>query len=308
MRIVLLCATRRGYRFLDKLADLAAGHELVVFSFREDPWEPAFLDDIRALAERKGARFFETKNVGGEKWWGFWESEPVDLMLVVSWRYLIPEQIYRRPRRGTFVFHDSVLPAYRGFSPTVWAMINGEDHTGVTLFEIAEEVDAGDIVDQKRIPVGPDDTIATVMVRVTEIYLTLLERNLARLLDGTAPRRVQDHHLATFTCKRLPEDNRIDWSADAQEIYNLIRAVTAPYPGAYTSLKGRKLIVWSARREPFPPYAGRVPGRVVQVRAGEGAVLLTGDGALLITEVQLEGQDRTRADRVLNRITLTLGR
>ena len=221
-------------------------------------------------------------------------------MLVVSWRYMIPPRVYRRPRLGTFVLHDSLLPTYRGFSPTVWSIINGEDHTGVTLFEIAEEVDSGDLVDQQRVPVGLDDTIAVVIERVTQTYLDLLERNLTRLIDGSAPRHPQDHSQATYTCKRNLEDNRINWSASSSKIHNLIRAVSWPYPGAYTTLAKRMLRVWSAQRlADFRSYVGRIPGRIVEIRGGEGSVVLTGDGALLLTQVQLEGGEVVRANEVL---------
>src|SRR5687768_7280470 len=102
MRIALLCATRRGYRCLEKLIQIAPDAELVVFSFQEDPWEPPFRDDIRALTEAHGGQFHESKAVSGERWRAFWESTKLDLMLVVSWRYLIPREVYSRPRRGTF--------------------------------------------------------------------------------------------------------------------------------------------------------------------------------------------------------------
>ncbi len=305
MRIVLLCATRRGYRVLERLIEIAPDADLTVFSFREEAHEPPFLDDIRALAEAHGTQFHEARRVGGRR--EFWDTTPVDLMLVVSWRYLIPAEIYRRPTRGTFVFHDALLPAYRGFAPTVWAIINGEDHTGATLFEIADEVDSGDIVAQQRVPITADATIAEVLEDVTQAYLWLLEDKLPALLAGTATRSAQDQTQATFTCKRLPEDNRIDWTQSTPRIYNLIRAVTTPYPGAFTSLAGRKLTIWAAhpveRR-----YIGRVPGRVVEIKPGEGSVVLTGDGALLVTEVQLEGEARARAADVLNSLTQTLGR
>ncbi|MGC8874797.1 MAG: methionyl-tRNA formyltransferase, partial [Chloroflexia bacterium] len=299
--------TRRGYRFLQKLLALKPDAELIVFSFREEPWEPPFMDDIRELAESRGHRFYEARNVGSRRWQVFWEATPVDLMLVVSWRYRVPPAVFRRPRKGTFVWHDALLPAYRGFSPTVWAILNGEDQTGATLFEMAEEIDSGDIVDQERVPIGPDDPIRVVMERVTEAYLVLLERNLAKLLAGTAPRHPQDPAQATYTCKRLPQDNRIDWSASTKQIYNLIRAVSAPYPGAFTYLDGHKMIVWAARRlEHAPRYVGRVPGRVVEVRPGEGSVVLTGDGALLLTEVQLEGMPPMCASEVLISLSQTL--
>jgi len=309
MHIVLLCATRRGYLFLKRLAELLPQSRLTVFSFREEPWEPPFLDDIRELTLVSGGQFFESKHVANQQWSSLWESTMVDLMFVVNWRYLIPSNVYLRPRLGTFVFHDSLLPEYRGFSPTVWAIINGEDHTGVTLFKIAEEVDAGDIVDQERVPIGPDDTIAVVIERVTQTYLDLLERNLDDLINGTVRLYPQDHSRATYTCKRIPEGNRIDWAASSESIYNLVRAVSVPYPGAYTYLSGRKMRVWSARRVTnVRRYVGRVPGRVIEVRPGEGAVVLTGDGALLLTQVQMEGDGIICAADVLNSLAQTLGR
>lgn len=305
MHIVLLGATRRGCRVLEKLIALAPDAELTVFSFREEPHEPPFLDDMRALAEAHGAQFYAARRIGAQR--EFWAATPVDLMLVVSWRYLIPAEIYRRPARGTFVFHDALLPEYRGFAPTVWAMINGEDHTGATLFAIADAVDSGDIVAQQRVPIAPDATIAEVIEDVTQAYLDLLQANLPALLAGTAARTPQDQRRATFTCKRLPDDNRLDWTQPTTSLYNLIRAVTAPYPGAFTTLAGRKLIVWAARPVERR-YVGRVPGRVVEVRPGEGSVVLTGDGALLITEVQLDGEPRVGAADVLNSLAQTLGR
>jgi methionyl-tRNA formyltransferase len=309
MRIALLGATRRGHLFLEKLASLAPDAELLVFSFREEPWEPPFLDDLRALTLARGGQFFEAKQLGSPRWTPVWESAPVDLMLVVSWRYMLPPTVFRRPRLGTFVFHDSLLPEYRGFAPTVWALLNGEDHTGVTLFEIAESVDSGDVVDQQRVPIGPDDAIGVVLERVTEAYLQLLERNLGALLSGQAARRSQDEARATYTCKRLPEDNAIDWSAPTERIFNLIRAVSAPYPGAYTTLQGERLRVWAARRlVPERRYVGRVPGRVAEVRQGEGAVVLTGDGALLLTQVQRDGGPVVGAAEILNSPAQTLGR
>lgn len=308
MHIVLLCATRRGYLFLQKLIELIPQSRLTVFSFHEEPWEPPFLDDIGELALGHGARFLVTKQVGDPRWASFWQTTPIDLMLVVSWRYLIPSRVYQRPRQKTYVFHDSLLPAYRGFAPTVWAIINGESHTSVSLFEISELVDSGDIVDQQKVPIGPDDPIAVVMEHVTQAYLTLLERNLHPLLDGTAPRRAQDHTRATYTCKRLPEDNRIDWTASSEQVYNLIRAVSRPYSGAYTYLAGKRLIVWSARRIDSMQYVGIVPGRVAGVRPGEGALVLADDGPLLLTEVQVEGGEVVCASEVLNSINLTLGR
>ncbi len=303
MRIALFCATQRGYRVLQKLIELAPQADLLVFSFREEPWEPPFLDDIRTLAESHGAQFVETKQVA--RWGSLWDTTPVDLMLAVNWRYIIPASVFQRA--PAYVFHDSLLPAYRGFSPTVWAMINGEDHTGVTLFEMVEDYDRGDIVGQERVPIAPADTIDLVTYRVTDAYVRVLEKYLPALLNGTATLIPQDEAQATYTCKLLPEDFRIDWSWPTSRIDNLIRAVTAPYAGAYTTLNGQKLTIWAAQPV-AAPYVGRIPGRVINMDAASGVTILTGDSALLLTRVQLDGHDPAPAAEVVNRISFTLGR
>lgn len=301
MNIVLFCATRRGAIFLDELARLLPEGNLTVFSFRETPEEPPFLEDIRAGSERVGARFFKTKNPGSRKWKGWFADHPVDLMFAVSWRYLIPPEIYDRARLGAYVFHDSLLPEYRGFAPTLWAIINGEDHTGATLFSMAEKMDQGGIVDQERVAIGPDEEIASVMERVTRTYVALLGRNWQRLCGGELVTHPQDESNATYGCKRLPRDNLIDWNAPTETIHNLIRAVARPYPGAYTYFQGRELRVWSARRlNDFPVFHGRVPGRLVEVRPCEGSVILTGDGALLLERVQIENEPEARASSILS--------
>lgn len=306
-RIVLCCATQRGYLFLKKLIEIYPDNEIYVFSFREESCEPPFFDDTRELISANGGQFIEATQLNCDKLISFWKHTPIDLMLVVSWRYMIPASIYSRPRLGTYVFHNSLLPKYRGFSPTVWAVINGEKQTGVTLFEIAKDVDAGDIIDQVSVSIRLDDTISNIMDRMTMSYLHILQKNFRGLIDGTVYKYPQDHTKATYTCKRLVSDNKIDWALPSNRIYNFIRAITAPYPGAYSYLKGKKIIIWAAKLLPdFPSYAGRVAGRIVQVIPNIGSVILTGNGALLLTEVQVDGGDIVCASDVLRSLSHTL--
>lgn len=308
MRVILLCATSRGHLVLKRLTRLVNGSELIVFSFPEEPWEPPFLKNIQETTLQAGGKFFQARQIGADKWSSFWESTAADLMIAVNWRYMVPCEVFQRPKLGSFVFHDSLLPEYRGFSPTVWAMINGENHTGVTLFEMSETFDAGDIIDQEAVAIDPDATIDLVTEEVTQTYLRLLSKNWERLVSGDAPRRPQDPTRATYTCKRLPEDNRIDWSLPTNRIYDLIRAVTSPYSGAFSTMDGRTIRIWSAQRihEPLN-YVGRTPGRIVQVLPGEGSLILTGDGQLLLKTVQLEGSTAVCASEILQSVGQTLG-
>ena len=309
MRIGVLCATNRGKVILDRFAELLSGHEFYVFSFKETPWEPPFLESIRETAKKIDARFFEAPRLSVSSLRNIWEQRLIDIMFLVNWRYKVPPSVYSTVPRGVFVFHDSLLPKYRGFSPTVWAVINGERETGVTLFEIAEDIDAGDIVDQERVPIGFDETISVIHDRVTKTYLRLLDRNLERLLAGSYEKHPQDHSRATYTCRRVPEDNEICWSLPSERIYNLIRAVSKPYPGAFTYLGNRKLFVWSARRaEQRHTYVGRIPGRVIEIRKGGGVLVLTGDGSIELTTVQLESEAVVNASEVLRSFSTTLGK
>ena len=292
---------------MERIIALLPECELTVFSFREELWEPPFFEDIKSFVETRGHRFFEGKRVGDVRNAAVWDEKRFDLLFAVSWRFLVPASVFQRSVRGAYVLHDSLLPEYRGFSPTVWAIINGEDHTGVTLFEMAEAMDFGPVVAQKRVPIGETETIADVMERVTASYLSLLEDNLPALLAGTAIRKVQNEDHATYCCKRLPSDNKIVWSRSARDLHNLIRAVGRPYPGAYVEVNGKTVIVWSAS---LPVrqlrYRGAIPGRVIEVLPGKGVIVLTGDGCIMLEKVDV-GEGRTMAATdVFNQVGMTL--
>src|SRR2546425_10357708 len=122
-----------------------------------------------------------------------------------------------------------------------WPIINGEPKTGVSMFYATDEVDAGDIIDQREIPLGPEDDVATLEGRVSELVATMLVDNLPLLEAGTAPRRPQDQGAATYCIWRTPEDGAIDWTQPTARIGALVRGLTRPYPGAFTTLEGRKL-------------------------------------------------------------------
>ena len=217
MKIILLCATQRGFEFLKKLHELCFNDEIIVFSFRETPLEPKFLDDIESFCQRNGLKFFEAKSAASKDYKDVWNSN-IDLVFFVHWRYLLPVEITKNVKLNTVILHDSLLPKYRGFSPTVWAIINGETECGVSMFHLDKGVDAGDVIAQERVKIESDDTVAEVVEKVTASYLKLLESNIELLKTGKAPRNPQNHSLASYTCKRTPEDNLIEWEQSTQVI------------------------------------------------------------------------------------------
>ena len=216
-----------------------------------------------------------------------WEP---DLIFSFYYRNMIKEEILNIPRLGAFNMHGSLLPKYRGRVPINWAVLHGEKETGVTLHHMVKRADAGDIVDQEAVPIGREDTAQDVFGKCVAAARLVLERQLEALTQGTAPRRKQDESQATYFGGRKPEDGRIDWTTSAENIYNLIRAVTQPYPGAFTEVDGKKLFVWWAK--PLTGHDGK-PGQVVSI---DPLVVATGSGSLEIVNCRVGRGRRVRVE------------
>jgi methionyl-tRNA formyltransferase len=171
-----------------------------------------------------------------------------------------------------------------------WVLIHGETETGVTLHYMEEKPDKGDIVAQRAVPIASEDTALTLFARMTAAAGELLEEIYPALRAGTAPRISQDQHLASYFGGRRPEDGLIHWQQGAREIYNLVRAVTHPYPGAFTYFGGRKLFIWRGQPLAARPHAGYETGQILACMPGEGLLVATGHGQFLITQAQWEGE------------------
>jgi methionyl-tRNA formyltransferase len=197
--------------------------------------------------------------------------------------------------------HGSLLPKYRGRAPVNWVLVKGETETGVTLHIMTEKPDAGDIVGQAAVPIAFDDTALTLFGKMEDAASRLLADLLPRIADGEIPRRPNDLARGSYFGGRRPEDGRIDWARPAVEIYNLVRAVTRPYPGAFAELAGEKVVVWWAiplRAEAgsvLSPGAIRVSGGPSYAMAGgcvapvsgpRRVVVETGAGWLQLEEIE----------------------
>ncbi len=273
--IIVFAYSDIGYECLDLLIQRGEAVR-VVFTHQDDPGETRWFRSVAELAQGHGiAVRFDEPSLGGEADRLIATLAP-DLIFSFYYRRIIPTAILAAARRGAFNLHGSLLPKYRGKAPVNWAVLQGERETGVTLHHMVARPDAGDIVDQEAVPIAPDDTAYDVMRRLVPAARRLLDRQLAALKAGTAPRRQQDDALASKFGGRRPEDGRIDWTQPAVRIVDLVRAVARPFPGAFSELNGRRLMVWKARAA--AAAAGR-PGEVLsatplRVRAGEGAVEL----------------------------------
>ena len=211
-----------------------------------------------------------------------------DLIVVIGWTRLLGPELLKIPRLGAVGFHASLLPRYRGRAPVNWALINGERETGNTMFFLDEGVDTGDVIDQRRIPITDDDDCATLYEKVAASGTAMLLEHLPALKDGRAPRISQDHSLATVMPKRRPEDGRIDWTKGRRRLFDWVRALTHPYPGAFSELDGRRLFVWSARpgSAAGPEPVSDTPPGIVVARPDGSVHVTTGDGTLELLRVQ----------------------
>jgi methionyl-tRNA formyltransferase len=306
-RVALLCAGEIGYRCLQAVIESPSAELKAVFSYRVEAPQSEYLDRIQELCRNQDIPFRETTNAGAEEFQKLWAGLDLDYLFAIKWRTLIPARVIAAARHGLVVFHASLLPKYRGWAPVNWPLINGEEQTGVTMFYAANEVDAGDIIEQRERRITDEDDAGTIDCWLNATVEAMLKENLPRLAAGTAPRTPQDHSEATYTIWRSPEDGHIDWSKSTREILNLVRGLTSPYPGAFSLLDGRKLIIWSAEIPTGAPrYVGIVPGKVERVLPGVGVNVLTGDGILRLKQVQLEDGEPQNAADVITRLKTRL--
>jgi len=278
-RVLFFGYSEVGYATLEML--LARGvHVVGVFTHLDDGHETQWFRSVPKLAAEHSLPIFTPDSLKDPGWVDTIRTLQPDLILSMYYRNMIPTRLLDLAPLGAFNMHGSYLPRYRGRAPLNWAIINGEDHTGVSLHVMVKEADAGDVVDQEKVLIGPEESVATVIPRVREAAVAVLGRQLDGLLAGQAPRTPQNHALATYFGKRTPEDGRIDWTKPAHEVFNLVRAVTRPFPGAFTDVtwegKNRHLLVWWGRPVTLHKH-GNEPGSVLSsVRCSEQIIFACG--------------------------------
>lgn len=211
-----------------------------------------------------------------------------ELCVVVGWYWLIGKATLAAVPHGFIGIHNSLLPKYRGVSPLVWAMINGEPEVGISMFSFSEGIDDGELWAQAAVSVEPDEYVADVLQKLTDKTLELLRDTFPAILAGRARPRPQANIEPTYCAARRPIDGRIDWHAPAQQVHDFIRAQSKPYPGAFTYFQGRKLIIWRARLAPVTYYG--TPGQVAQVGPETVTVICGDHRPILLEEVEYDGR------------------
>lgn len=257
----------------------------------------------KAYAEAQGVPVLTPKRIGAPEAAADIKALAPDIIVVAAYGQYIKPAVLEIPPRGAINIHPSLLPAYRGATPIQWALANGETKTGVTILYVCAEMDAGDIIMQRELPIDPNDTTATLTPRLAELGADLLLQALQAIRDGTATRTPQNEEQATLVHKLEKEDGRIDWRLPAETIRNRIRGFT-PWPGCFTTCHGRLLKIKEA--QVLPERVTATPGTVLHCDA-EGPVIATSQDGLRLTQVQPEGKKEMTGTAYLCGRTLNVG-
>lgn len=283
LRLVLFGDGLWAQRGLERV--LTEGYTVVGVVLRRKPTHP----DLRAVAERAGIRVFQPARVNAPEFVETLKALDPDLGVSVAYDQIFRRRLLELPRLGMVNFHAGRLPYYRGRNVINWAIINGERELGITAHFVNEGIDTGEIILQKLLPILWEDTYAEVLAKAVEAIPELMSETLALIARGQAPRKPQPLSGGTYFGGRVEGDEWIDWSDTSLNIYNKVRAITRPGPGARTLLEGRQVIVWRAHYDPTWPRYTATPGEVVGRLKGRGVIVKTGDSTLLLTSTQVEG-------------------
>lgn len=248
--------------------------------------------DYRPLCRRFGVPLYFVPDINATSAQAILRALAPDVVFVIGWHQFVRPETLRLARLGMIGAHASVLPHNRGSAPINWALIRGERETGVTLFWLAEDPDAGEIIDQTVFPITPWDTAATLYQRVACETRVMLLRLVPKLLAGERPARPQPPSDEPPLRRRRPADGRIDWTLPSTAVYDFVRALTRPFPGAFSTLDGVTWRIWQAALPP-PAAAVAVPGEILgpvvsPVAEACGQLVACGEGAIIVLEMESE--------------------
>ena len=284
-RAVVFAYHNVGVRCLKVLVARGIDIALVV-THHDNPAETIWFESVAALCDEMGIPWIAPADPATPELHAQVAAAQPDFIFSFYYRHMLPAAVLALAPRGAYNLHGSLLPKYRGRVPVNWAVLHGETETGATLHEMTAKPDAGAIIGQTMVPILPDDTAFEVFGKLTVASEQTLWQALPGLVAGTAPRLPNDLASGSYFGGRKPEDGRIDWTRPACDIYNLHRAVAPPYPGAWTVLDGRTLVLGRARMA-VGSFDG-APGLALR----DGQLLgIGGDGqALRIIEVLENGR------------------
>jgi methionyl-tRNA formyltransferase len=260
----------------------------LVVTHTDSPTETIWFDSVAAIAHEHAIPVVVPEEPNSDEFIARLAALSPDFIFSFYYRNMLRPSLLATAKRGAFNMHGSLLPKYRGRVPINWAIIKGETETGATLHEMVEKPDAGRIVGQKAIPIGPDETAYEVFASVTTAAAEVLAAALPALIAGNAKLTPQDLSTGSYYGGRKPADGVIDWHATAENIHNLVRAVAPPYPGATTRIQGETIKITKTKR--MPPVLTHANPAHLNV-ANDKVIALCGSGTMLrVLEAEIDGQ------------------
>lgn len=298
MRVIFMGTPDFAVGTLEEI--IKAGHEAVLVVSQPDKAvgrsKALKYTPVKACAIEHGIEVYQPQRVRDAECVEYLRSYAPDIIIVEAFGQIIPKEILDMPRFGCINVHASLLPKYRGAAPIQWAVINGDAVSGVTTQRMNEGIDTGDMILKEEVVLREDETGGSLFERLAAVGAKLCVRTMAEIEAGTAVYTPQDNAKATHTAKIHKELGSINWMNDAKSIECLIRGLD-PWPSAYTRLGEKTLKIWRAHVVPAEPQAA--PGCII--KAGkDGIFVQTGDGILVLTEVQMEGKKRMPVEAFLN--------
>ena len=286
MRVLFFGDGRWAALGLDRL--IGSGIELAGVAVRLAPTDPT----LKVKAEELGLPVYQPRRVNSAEFVTLVRQSNPELIVSVSYDQIFREELLSLPKLGAINFHAGKLPYYRGRSVINWAIINNETELGVTAHYINEGIDTGDTIMQRTVPIEWTDSYATVLQRVEGVLADMVVDTVRLIAEGRAERWPQSIEEGTYFCARREGDEWLDWSDSSTNLYNKIRAIAVPGPGARTSIDGHTLIIWKASYHPSWPRYIATPGEVVG-RSSDGVRVKTGDSTIVVQEVQhIDGGER----------------
>lgn len=287
MNVVFISALEYGYRCIKSV--LEDGWDVsAIFTMEDELIEDASgYVPMDSLAEY-GADVVKVEDINASDTISDIEDYEPDVIVVLGWSQIVGDEVIELSRLCSLGNHPTLLPKHRGRAPIPWSIIMGLTRSGTTFFHLVQEVDAGDIFAQKEFPITFQDDAESVYEKAVSASAELLSQEIfPKLNDGEVIRQTQDEKSASYWKKREPRDGLIDWDKRARNLYDWIRGLTHPYPGAFTyvpDLDDAKLTVWASEYD--EELRDGDPGEVLDI-SSEGLLVGTGDGGLLLTRLQL---------------------
>lgn len=298
MRVIFMGTPDFSVETLEEI--IKAGHEVVLVVSQPDKAvgrsKALKYTPVKACAIEHGIEVYQPEKVKEAECVEYLRGYEPDIIIVEAFGQIIPKAILDMPRYGCVNVHASLLPKYRGAAPIQWAIINGDVVTGVTTMRMKEGIDTGDMILKQEVIIREDETGGSLFERLSKVGAKLCVKTMEAIEAGTATYTPQNDEEATHTKKINKELGSIDWTRDAKTIECLIRGLD-PWPSAYTRLNDKTLKIWKAKV--IPGESGTAPGCIVNVEKS-GITVQTGDGMLLLTEIQLEGKKRMSVEAFLN--------